>query len=261
MPKVLPSAAVAAIDRMFPFLRDANANPNLGRPQAHELAALLALVSQVPDELITLAGERWARFIEARARIEAFLEELTIQGRNAQNFQGSHVRTVQSLLATCPDQVIPAALHTLGFVADQQLRESLRIDIASVESSVRDGDWKAATVIAGSVVEALLLDALMQEPAHDVAAAIIALVANGTFRQQHAPNANTLERWDLHQFTEVAAQRGIIVAATAAQVRIAREFRNLIHPGRAMRLAQQCDRGTALAATAALEFVIRDLTP
>lgn len=55
------------------------------------------------------------------------------------------------------------------------------------------------------------------------------------FRQQTAPNANALERWDLHQFAEVAAQRRVIEAATEAQVRIAREFRNLIDPDRAMR--------------------------
>src|SRR2546429_6882967 len=33
----------------------------------------------------------------------------------------------------------------------------------------------------------------------------------------------------------------------------------LIHPGRAQRLAQNCDRGTALSCVAALEHVVRDL--
>ena len=34
-------------------------------------------------------------------------------------------------------------------------------------------------------------------------------------------------------------------------------FRNLIHPGRAARLAQTCDRATALSAIGALEHVVR----
>jgi hypothetical protein len=126
------------------------------------------------------------------------------------------------------------------------------------ETSIREADWKAATVIAGSVVEALLLDALLQELPADIATATATLVENRTLSR--APPA-MLERWDLHQFTEVAHLRQLIEAPTAAQVRIAKEFRNLIHPGRAMRLAQRCDRRTALAATAALEFVVRDLTP
>jgi len=74
------------------------------------------------------------------------------------------------------------------------------------------------------------------------------------------PHANP-ERWDLHEYIEVAAHLGIIEPETATQARQARNFRNLIHPGRAIRLGQKADRATALAALAAVEFVVRDLTP
>jgi hypothetical protein len=77
------------------------------------------------------------------------------------------------------------------------------------------------------------------------------------FKKQ--PNAN-LEYWDLHQYTEVSEQLGIIKSETAAQTRLAREFRNLIHPGRAQRLGQKCDRASALSAVAGAEHVVRDLT-
>lgn len=43
--------------------------------------------------------------------------------------------------------------------------------------------------------------------------------------------------------------------------RLAKDFRNLIHPGAAQRLAQNCDRATALSAVAAVEHVVRDITP
>ena len=39
----------------------------------------------------------------------------------------------------------------------------------------------------------------------------------------------------------------------------AQDFRNLIRPGRAQKHALACDRGTALAALSAVEFVARDL--
>jgi hypothetical protein len=67
--------------------------------------------------------------------------------------------------------------------------------------------------------------------------------------------------WHLHQYVEVAAHLQIIKADTATLVRLTKDFRNLIHPGRAARLGQKCDRSTALAALAAVEAVARDLTP
>jgi hypothetical protein len=47
--------------------------------------------------------------------------------------------------------------------------------------------------------------------------------------------------------------------AAASQCRVSKDFRNLIHPGRTIRLAQVCDRGTAFATVAAVEQVIRCL--
>lgn len=73
------------------------------------------------------------------------------------------------------------------------------------------------------------------------------------------PDANP-ERWDLHVYVEVSANLGIITAETATLVRLAKDFRNLIHPGRAIRVGQMCDRATALGALAAVEAVARDLT-
>jgi hypothetical protein len=68
----------------------------------------------------------------------------------------------------------------------------------------------------------------------------------------HDPDASP-ERWDLHEYTEVTAHLGLITPDTAAQTRLLRRYRNLIHPGRAARLGQKCDRSTALAALAAVE--------
>jgi hypothetical protein len=47
---------------------------------------------------------------------------------------------------------------------------------------------------------------------------------------------------------------------TSTAAKLAKNFRNLIHPGRAARLAQTCDRATAYSAIGALEHVIRDLS-
>ena len=69
-------------------------------------------------------------------------------------------------------------------------------------------------------------------------------------------------------FPERNEQRGLHLnmkntkqAQLATQTRLAKDFRNLIHPGRAQRQGQTCDRATALSAVAAVEHIVRCLTP
>jgi hypothetical protein len=73
------------------------------------------------------------------------------------------------------------------------------------------------------------------------------------------PDSN-IDRWELHHFIEVAGHLSLLKPDTCSAVRLARSFRNLIHPGRAARLGQTCDRATAYSAVGALEHVIRDLS-
>jgi len=106
--------------------------------------------------------------------------------------------------------------------------------------------------LAGSVVEALLLWALLQQNQVTISA---------TAAKLGLKVSPKLEDWGLHQYIEVAAELNVITADTATQCRLAKDFRNLIHPGRAQRLAQVCNRGTALSAVAAVEHVVNDLMP
>jgi len=56
------------------------------------------------------------------------------------------------------------------------------------------------------------------------------------------------EGWDLGHYIEVALHLGEITESCATQTRLAKDFRNLIHPGRQSRMSQKCDRATALSA-------------
>jgi ribosomal protein L30E len=140
-----------------------------------------------------------------------------------------------------------------------EFRQSLRIDISNATRALANAEWKAATVLAGSVVEALLLWALLQRPT-DIPKAIAALLKKGTLGKDPGTNLES-ESWVLHVYIEVAAELNVIKTDTATQARLAKNFRNLIHPGRTLRLGQVCNRGTALSALAAVEHVVGDLTP
>lgn len=148
-------------------------------------------------------------------------------------------------------------MHILTCVGGTDLRANLRNDIGAVNRALSDGEWKGATVLAGAAIEAILLWDLQNRRAANVPAAVAALVANHTFT---AAPPTDLENWSLHHYTEVEAYLGIIAPETAIEIRLAKNFRNLIHPGRAQRLEQKCDRGTALSSVAALDHVVRDLS-
>jgi hypothetical protein len=58
------------------------------------------------------------------------------------------------------------------------------------------------------------------------------------------PNPD-LDHWELTHFIEAASELKLLQPDTSNAARLARNFRNLIHPGRAARLAQSCNRATA----------------
>lgn len=231
------------------------------------LYALLKLLEQLPNYLLPSDPNLYAAFVQNQESIRFAIKQaenhnfrgdgplpLTQHGPDKRN----QVQIIRAALAGCPDEVPPHHSNELRFIKEANFRKALLTDLAAARSAVIHGEWKAATVLAGSLVEALLLWAIQQvqqtSPA-DFQKACSDASAAGKLQKTPADSLN----WDLHQFVEVAEQLKIIGQDTAKEVRLAKDFRNLIHPGRAIRLQQSCDRGTALMANAAVEHVARDL--
>jgi hypothetical protein len=264
MPRVVPSQVVSFIDQVFPWLREANTGNILAKVHAGEAAGLLELVDRIPEGLFTLSGREYNELV---CSVAAIRDRLVLwQNQHNPNIEMNlgamfgalnPVTVIRQALSKCPDENPSAATAELNFISDLDLRASLRSDIGAVDRALANGEWKAATVLAGSTIEALLLWDLTNRHTAQVPAAVAALVANKTFLKNPPPNP---EDWVLHHYIEVAANIGIIMQDTVKETKLAKDFRNLIHPGRAKRLGQKCDRGTALASVAALEHVVRDLS-
>jgi hypothetical protein len=82
-----------------------------------------------------------------------------------------------------------------------------------------------------SAIEALLLWALQEEEkqkAGTLVAAVAPLLGAKTLAKH--PGSEP-EAWALHEYVEVAAHLKLIEHDTAKLVRLAKGFRNLIHPG------------------------------
>ena len=171
---------------------------------------------------------------------------------------GQALKILLGCLEKCPDEGIEPTTVKLPFISDPILEESIRKDISASNQALLNGEWKAATVLAGATVEALLLWALKQQNPDDIKTAVSALVASKKLRSDTKP---TPDGWVLHQLIEVAEELNVIKNETANQARLAKDFRNLIHPGRSIRIGQKCNKGTAHSAIAAIEHVLWDLSP
>jgi hypothetical protein len=270
MPRIVPSQVVTFMEASFhPFLSpstETREGPNAqkGMPESYmgQLEALLTLVEQIPAELITLDGNEYINLSASLAAIRSILKRweanpkadlLPLPGLSDFN----PIVVIHHALAHCPDQFPSEGTTELSFIELDDFRESLRVDISIANRALANNEWKAATVLAGSVVEALLLWALQEQDPATISRAVSHLKASKTL---HSKLSLDPETWHLHDYIEVAAALGIIKDDTVAEARIAKDFRNLIHPGRAARLRQTCDRGTAFLAMAAVEHVVRDLT-
>jgi hypothetical protein len=259
MPRVVPSQVVEFIDQLFPNAQTTT-QIQIHMGATGFLAAIVSFAKQIPPELITLSGQDLADYVLALSLIENVQQLWLSSGSHWKlpDHRGtSPIVLFRRALTKCPDEVPSPATAELLFIADVDLRDSIRRDVSAANQDMVNAEWKGATVLAGSATEALLLWGIQQKPG-SVAAAVKALAAAGTLPQR--PHANP-ERWTFIELIEVALQLGLITSETATQARLGKDFRNLIHPGRAARLGQVCDRATALSALAAVEHVVRDLTP
>jgi hypothetical protein len=260
VPRNFPSQAVKFIDSVF------HDKQNLGRGNAGVLSALISIVDQIPPQLLVMDELANAGLLGGVGQIREALKRWAADrsSRDALDpvpgFNGKYpVELIRDALFGCPDEYPAASTADLAFISDPDLRLNLRTDIDVIRQALQSGEWKAATVLAGSAIEALLLWSLQPKTPPEITAAVAAVVGVGK------PLSNTpdkdLNRWSLHEYIEVAFELKIIKERTAIQCRLARDYRNLIHPGKSIRLKLRPTVATAMSAVAGLEHVIENLTP
>lgn len=249
MPRVVPSQVVSLIDQVFPGARTA---PKflVYSGNAATLSAIVGLTSEIPGELITISGDDYVDLVHALESLKnsvAYWKQRGGDDPPKYIKDKSPVAIVREMLANCPDQQASPTTSELNFITDVDLRESIRLDLSTASSALHNGEWKASTVLAGSVVEALLLWSIKSNP--------------GPLARLSSKPASAPEKWMLDDLINVSLTLNLIGPNTATHARLAKDFRNLIHPGRAQRLQQVCDRATALTALAAAELTVRDVSP
>jgi hypothetical protein len=265
MPRIVPSQVVQYIDRTWPQIV-ARANEAgdlflLHADQGPALECLVQLIEAIPDELLPRDPIRFEDVVFSTGTIRQRLAKWnagvnqaalgTSRGRDRHP-----VALIFNALTSAPDEAINAGTVELAFITDAYLAASIRQDVSTATSALANGEWKAATVLGGAVVEALLLWILQQASAADLNPVRVALHADGLLINEGSP----IDEWSLAAMVRAARALDFIDDEAQRQAVNAQKFRNLIHPGRAQRLNQPCTRGTALATLAAVELVAAALS-
>jgi len=269
MARIVPSLVARIIETAYPWAGETLAGRNayagaLESDQAPNVSMILGLAEQIPSELLPADAADHALFVAACGAMRGALMSWSGGGHPGHAaklypssvFQNrSPVVALLGVLQRAPDEAASSGTADLSFIQDVPARDDIRIDVANAHRALGNGEYKAATVLAGSVIEALLLWAIKQADAADVDAAV------KKASETKAPDKRGPEHWHLGDYAAVAQALSIIDATATTAATLAGEFRNLIHPGRVLRSGSRCDQATALFALGAMQRIISALTP
>jgi len=149
------------------------------------------------------------------------------------------VERIRRLMKQCHDELSPSEPE-LPFIADSDIRLGIEDRIRAAWTDFNAQEWMGATVFAGAALEALFLWSLKQLTLADMP-------------------KRPLDQLHLADLINLAVSNGVIDAGTEQQAGLAKDARNLIHPGRALRSGEICNKATALAALAAVYRLIEQL--
>lgn len=138
---------------------------------------------------------------------------------------------------------------TFVFINDPRLRKQLDSDWRELQLISDVPASKARVVLAGGIVEGMLLSALRQRQS-DAHAARVRL---------KLPKRTELEKWLLADMVCVARDLGLLSSATAHLCDAVRAYRNLIHPALQAAEGVTVDRGQSVIAAEAVMQVMREL--
>jgi hypothetical protein len=127
------------------------------------------------------------------------------------------------------------------FITDDRFRDSLIADYVEFRASLSAEAWKAALVLVGSVVEALLVDHLISTD----------------YKTRVGTDPLKMHLGELI----VACQKETILSEkTASLSSVIQKYRNLIHPGRSVRLGEVASKSAAIVAGELLQMIVDEIS-
>ena len=134
-----------------------------------------------------------------------------------------------------------------SFIQDIKLRNILTRDYGEIQKSMISGSHKAAIILSGGSIEAVLLDLLNEDE-------------SAARASSKAPTEPNLDKWHLNDLIEVAVDTSAVAGEIAKLSHSVRQYRNLIHPGVEVRGDLKVEPEEAKIAVEVLNILIRELS-
>jgi len=131
-------------------------------------------------------------------------------------------------------------MASFEFITDERFRNSLESDYAEMCKCMEADAHKAVHVLAGSLIEALLIDCLL---------------ASG----YAGHTENELCRMDFAPLVTLCKSQSILTQKTEDLSSVVRTYRNLIHPGRLVRLDETVGKNGAVVAKTLVEIIVDEV--
>lgn len=126
------------------------------------------------------------------------------------------------------------------FISDEQIRIAVERDKKELDICIEHQVCKSALVLAGSIIEAILVDYFLAFPKPDTTSAQIL-------------------KSDLATLIDWAEQDNLVSKRTKEISTVIRGYRNLIHPGKEYRLKEKVDIHSAIVAANLVEIVTQEI--
>ncbi len=133
------------------------------------------------------------------------------------------------------------------FIGDAELRKIVERDYSEIQRALIAGCNKSVIILAGSAIEAILVDCLLADEAR----------ARGS---RKAPTETDIRRWDLNDLINVGVDLNIVTIGVEKLSHSVRQYRNLVHPGNEIRNNLVFDKEEAKIAVEVLHIIHRDLS-
>lgn len=140
----------------------------------------------------------------------------------------------------------PLTPRAFTFVRDPALRAVLERDYVEMLRVQQARAWKAAIVLAGGVLEGILVD-------------LIGRHADRARKARRAPEEADIARWNLGDLINVALELRLVTQAVDRLSHAVRMYRNLIHPAHEVRARVTFGEEEARIAVEVIHVLWRDL--
>ena len=130
------------------------------------------------------------------------------------------------------------------FLANPELAALIQRDYMELREIHQAQCWKAAIILAGGIIEAILMAAIQQD--------------NGTSSAKEGSHS-AVDKWPLSKLIKVSVERGLVSSAIEKLSHAVREYRNIVHPGNEIRKSLKFGPEEANIALEVIHILHREL--